>query len=96
MFNARFLDYHSDVIRPLSEERAVELGANFIGETILFVVAAVTIVGEMYRTSRNNQTHKENVQETLTNLQKTLQETLHEQERLQKRLDELEARYGVR
>ncbi|GAA6060128.1 hypothetical protein JCM10212_001425 [Sporobolomyces blumeae] len=36
-------------IRPLSESRAIESGANFLSEGFLFAVAATIIIGETYR-----------------------------------------------
>ncbi|KAL2912312.1 Optic atrophy 3 protein [Polyrhizophydium stewartii] len=56
----RFLDFKSvEPIRPLNDARAVELGADFISESILFLVAALTIIGETWRSSRN--TKKRNI-----------------------------------
>lgn len=42
----RFLDYKSEPIKPLSEARAVELGATFLSEIIIFTVAALVIIAE--------------------------------------------------
>ncbi|KAI8917436.1 optic atrophy 3-like protein [Entophlyctis helioformis] len=51
----RFLDYKIvEPIRPLNDIRAVELGSDFMSESIIFTVTALTIVGETWRTSRNS------------------------------------------
>ena len=52
------LDYKSEPIKPLSEARAVELGANFLSELIIFGVGAATIIMETVRTSQNNKKKK--------------------------------------
>ncbi|KAJ3370555.1 hypothetical protein HDU91_006144 [Kappamyces sp. JEL0680] len=52
-----FLDYSSE-IKPLSEARAVELGANFLAEIIIFSVGAMTIVAEAYRSSAKDKKSK--------------------------------------
>ncbi|KAJ3309712.1 hypothetical protein HDV04_005829 [Boothiomyces sp. JEL0838] len=55
-----FFDYKTEPIKPLSEAKAVELGANFLSEIIIFSVGVLTILGETWRSSRskNNQRHE--------------------------------------
>ncbi|KAK7057712.1 OPA3-domain-containing protein [Favolaschia claudopus] len=55
-------------IRPLSETRAIENGANALAEGFLFSVAAGLILGETYRTSRSQTRRRENVDEQLDEL----------------------------
>ncbi|KAG5642861.1 hypothetical protein DXG03_002038, partial [Asterophora parasitica] len=55
-------------IRPLSETRAIENGANFIAEGFLFTVAAGLILGESWRSSRNQTKRRDNVDDQLDTL----------------------------
>ncbi|KAG6810707.1 hypothetical protein H0H92_010670 [Tricholoma furcatifolium] len=55
-------------IRPLSETRAIENGANFIAEGFLFSVAAALIIGESWRSSRNQTKRRDNVDDQLDTL----------------------------
>ncbi|KAI0044120.1 OPA3-domain-containing protein [Auriscalpium vulgare] len=56
-------------VRPLSEARAIENGANFLAEGFLFSVAVALIIGETWRTSRNTSKRRDNVDESLDSLQ---------------------------
>ncbi|KAF8734302.1 hypothetical protein AX14_003466 [Amanita brunnescens Koide BX004] len=55
-------------IRPLSETRAVENGANMLAEGFLFVVAASLIIGETWRSSRSESKRREGVNDQLDDL----------------------------
>lgn len=55
-------------VRPLSETRAIENGANALAEGFLFAVAALLILGESYRSSRNQSKRRDNVDEQLEEL----------------------------
>lgn len=57
-------------IRPLSESKAIETGANFISETFLFLVAAGAILFESWRSRRKESTRHEGVQDRLDDLEK--------------------------
>ncbi|RDB19495.1 OPA3-like protein [Hypsizygus marmoreus] len=52
-------------IRPLSEARAIENGANALAEGFLFAVAASLILGETWRTSRNQSKRRDSVDDQL-------------------------------
>ncbi|KAJ3783558.1 optic atrophy 3 protein-domain-containing protein [Lentinula aff. detonsa] len=56
-------------IRPLSETKAIDSGANALAEGFLFSVAAALIVGETYRTSRNQSKRRDDVDEKLDGLE---------------------------
>ncbi|KAJ3799830.1 optic atrophy 3 protein-domain-containing protein [Lentinula aff. detonsa] len=56
-------------IRPLSETKAIDSGANALAEGFLFSVAAALIVGESYRTSRNQSKRRDDVDEKLDGLE---------------------------
>ncbi|KAF9464521.1 optic atrophy 3 protein-domain-containing protein [Collybia nuda] len=55
-------------IRPLSESRAIENGANALAEGFLFTVAAALILGETWRSSRNESKRRDNVNDQLDSL----------------------------
>ncbi|KAF9480908.1 OPA3-domain-containing protein [Pholiota conissans] len=55
-------------IRPLSEVKAIENGANALAEGFLFTVAASLIIGETWRSSRNSSKRRDTVDEQLESL----------------------------
>ncbi|KAJ5630362.1 uncharacterized protein N7484_010462 [Penicillium longicatenatum] len=70
---------HNYRIRPLSESKAIESGANFISESFLFLVAGGLIVFEAWRSRRKESTRREGVEERLAELEqseKTTREAL--------------------
>ncbi|KAJ3537062.1 hypothetical protein NM688_g6741 [Phlebia brevispora] len=69
-------------VRPLSETRAIDNGANAIAEGFLFTVAAALIIGETWRSSRNQTKRREGVDDRLDELQSSIQQ-------LSKRVDDL-------
>ncbi|GAA5958177.1 hypothetical protein JCM3765_002839 [Sporobolomyces pararoseus] len=52
-------------IRPLSESRAIESGANFLSEGFLFAVAATIILGETYRSRLSESKRRDQVKDSL-------------------------------
>ncbi|GAA5911063.1 hypothetical protein JCM6882_006866 [Rhodosporidiobolus microsporus] len=52
-------------VRPLSEARAIDAGANFLSEGFLFAVAATIIVGETYRGRRAESKRRDKVADAL-------------------------------
>ena len=66
-------------IRPLSEEKAIDTGANFISETFLFMVAGGLIVVESFRSRRKENNRREDVAEQL--------EILNEENRMREEAD---------
>jgi len=65
-------------VRPLSETKAIENGANALAESFLFAVAAILILSENYRSSSKQSKRRDDVDEKLENL-------LAAMERLQER-----------
>ncbi|KAJ7133768.1 OPA3-domain-containing protein [Mycena crocata] len=55
-------------IRPLSETRAIENGANALAEGFLFTVAAGLILGEAWRSSRSQSKRRDVVDEQIEDL----------------------------
>ncbi|KKY26476.1 putative opa3 domain protein [Phaeomoniella chlamydospora] len=56
-------------IRPLSEAKAIESGANFISEAFLFAVAGGLIVFESWRSKRKETTRREDVASRISELE---------------------------
>ncbi|KAF8061782.1 optic atrophy 3 protein-domain-containing protein [Lyophyllum atratum] len=73
-------------IRPLSETRAIENGANALAEGFLFTVAAGLILGESWRSSRSQSKQRSDVAEQLDSLDTRVTE-------LASRIDDLAARW---
>ncbi|KAF2756602.1 hypothetical protein EJ05DRAFT_477716 [Pseudovirgaria hyperparasitica] len=69
-------------IRPLSESKAIDSGANFISESFLFLVATSIIVFESWRSRRKESNRRDDVNEKLEALEtaiRTLETELHEE-----------------
>jgi optic atrophy 3 protein len=82
-------------VQPLSEEKAIELGANMLSETILFTVAGALIYVDFVRRSAKDKEKESNKLETLLTLQRelaTLQQNFllveHEQRKLREQIME--------
>ncbi|ETN36882.1 uncharacterized protein HMPREF1541_07869 [Cyphellophora europaea CBS 101466] len=58
-------------IRPLSEAKAIESGANFISETFLFGVAAALIFFESWRSRRKDAARRDDVADRLSDLEES-------------------------
>lgn len=56
-------------IRPLSESKAIDLGANFIAESFIFAVAAGLLVWDSWRSRRKENTRREDVADRLEALE---------------------------
>ncbi|TFK85360.1 OPA3-domain-containing protein [Polyporus arcularius HHB13444] len=69
-------------VRPLSETRAIENGANALAEGFLFTVACGLIIGETWRSSRNTSKRRDAVDDQLDELRESV-------EGLNKRVDAL-------
>ncbi|GAA6023852.1 hypothetical protein JCM10207_005395 [Rhodosporidiobolus poonsookiae] len=52
-------------VRPLSEARAIDAGANFLSEGFLFSVAAAIIIGETYRSRAAESKRRDKVKDAL-------------------------------
>ncbi|KAI0657166.1 OPA3-domain-containing protein [Cubamyces menziesii] len=76
-------------VRPLSETKAIENGANALAEGFLFSVAAALIIAETWRSSRNQTKRRDAVDDSLDTLKADVEE-------LHKRLDTLSRTYEER
>ncbi|KAL1969223.1 hypothetical protein VTN77DRAFT_477 [Rasamsonia byssochlamydoides] len=81
-------------IRPLSESKAIDTGANFISEAFLFLVAGGLIVFESWRSRRKETSHREDVQDRLNELEQSEKAARRALAALEKELLELKAQSG--
>ncbi|KAJ5591933.1 uncharacterized protein N7459_002302 [Penicillium hispanicum] len=81
-------------IRPLSESKAIESGANFISETFLFLVAGGLIVFESWRSRRKESTRREGVEDRLAELEQSEKTAREALVALEKELLSLKAKNG--
>ncbi|KAL8211983.1 UNVERIFIED_CONTAM: Optic atrophy 3 protein [Gekko kuhli] len=70
----RIMGFRGAVIKPLNEEAAAELGAELLGEAIVFGVGGLCIFLEYSRQSANSKKKEEELSSTLLGLQEQLAE----------------------
>ncbi|KAF3905510.1 hypothetical protein AA313_de0200672 [Arthrobotrys entomopaga] len=75
-------------IRPLSDSKAIENGANFISEFFLFSVAGGLILFETFRSRKKESDRRDEVAERLQNLEEVDEIWRRKVEALERRLDE--------
>ncbi|CAG8327885.1 unnamed protein product [Penicillium salamii] len=83
---------HHYRIRPLSESKAIESGANFISESFLFMVAGGLILFESWRSRNKESTRREGVEGRLAELEKSEQAARGALVALEKELLQLKAK----
>lgn len=76
-------------IRPLSENKAIETGANFIAETFLFLVAGGLILAESWRRDRKEKKQDADVAEALKVAEEEREEMREKLELLQAEIEAL-------
>lgn len=81
-------------IRPLSESKAIESGANFISETFLFLVAGGLIVFESLRSRRKESSRREGLEDRLCELEQSERNAREALVALEKELLALKAKHG--
>ncbi|MBN3310511.1 optic atrophy 3 protein homolog [Amia ocellicauda] len=64
----RMMGFRGAAIKPLNEEAAAELGAELLGEAVIFVVGGACMVLEYARQSANSRRKEEELQATLDEL----------------------------
>jgi hypothetical protein len=73
---------HKPRIRPLSETKAIEMGANFAAETFIFAVGIGVIVFEQWRQRRKARNQRDDIREDLEEVQAELKSVKAELEEL--------------
>ncbi|XP_051017968.1 optic atrophy 3 protein-like [Acomys russatus] len=79
----RIMGFHAEAIKPLNEEAAAELGANLLGEAIIFACAGSCLLMEFWR--QQSVKHRKEVQHVAS-----LQSLREDVDRLEQALDELQ------
>jgi optic atrophy 3 protein len=69
-------------IRPLSEAKAIETGANFVAETFIFSVGIGVIIFEQWRQRRKQQSQRSGMEEQMETLQSELEKVKAELEHI--------------
>ncbi|KAJ8117268.1 hypothetical protein OPT61_g1497 [Boeremia exigua] len=72
-------------IRPLSEQKAIETGANFVSEAFIFAVGISVIVFEQWRQRRKAKNARDDIREDLEELQIELKTVKSELDELRKK-----------
>lgn len=85
----RIMGFRGSTIKPLNEEAAAELGAELLGEAIIFLIGGGCMVLEYSRQAANSRRKEEELNETITSLQTQLAELSLTTETLDARLREM-------
>lgn len=68
------MGFRGSTIKPLNEDSAAELGAELLGEAVVFLVGGGCMVLEYSRQSANSRRKEEELNETITSLQTQIAE----------------------
>ena len=69
----RQMGYQGDVnIKPLTEQGAIDLAANILGEVVVFSIAVIVLLAEMRRSQLKEQTKEDAQNDKLVSLQKQI------------------------
>ncbi|XP_021497830.2 optic atrophy 3 protein [Meriones unguiculatus] len=82
------MGFHAEAIKPLNEEAAAELGANLLGEAIIFACAGSCLLLEFWR--QQSLKHRKEVERTAS-----LQSLRADMDRLEQALDELQVQAAL-
>lgn len=86
----------SNVVKPLDEQKAIELGAAFIGEAIIFGVAGIVLIVDSARNHRAEIQRRRATEEKFTQLFERMDQLAQEKEQLQSQLSLLTEQYKVK
>lgn len=85
----RIMGFRGATIKPLNEDAAAELGAELLGESIVFLIGGGCMVLEYSRQAANSRRKEEELNETITQLQTELAELALTTETLDAQLREV-------
>lgn len=83
------MGFRGSTIKPLNEDAAAELGAELLGEAVIFLVGGGCMVLEYSRQAANSRRKEEELNETITGLQTQIAELTLTTETLDAQLREL-------
>ncbi|XP_041280999.1 optic atrophy 3 protein, partial [Onychostruthus taczanowskii] len=81
----RLLGFRGAQVKPLNEEAAAELGAELLGEALVFGVGGLCLYLEYLRQAGQSRRREEHLEQTLSDLRSGLQRLEAELERLRGR-----------
>ncbi|KAI9504226.1 hypothetical protein GGI25_002464 [Coemansia spiralis] len=85
------LGYKKEKIRPLNDARAIDAGANFLGEAFIFGVALSLIFAEQMRSRNQAQRRRDAVDDRLEEVEKGMREFQGELHKLQEERSQLKS-----
>ncbi|XP_032364135.1 optic atrophy 3 protein homolog [Etheostoma spectabile] len=85
----RIMGFRGSTIKPLNEDMAAELGAELLGEAVIFLIGGGCMVLEYSRQAANTRRKEEEHNETITSLQTQLAELTLTTETLDAQLREI-------
>ncbi|XP_077423094.1 optic atrophy 3 protein homolog [Vanacampus margaritifer] len=85
----RIMGFRGANIKPLNEDAAAELGAELLGETVIFLVGGGCLVLEYTRQAINSRHKEDELNQTLTSLQTQIAELTFTTETLSAQLREV-------
>lgn len=85
----RIMGFRGASIKPLNEESAAELGAELLGEAVIFLVGGGCMVLEYSRQASNSRRKEEELNQSITSLQTQLAELTLTTETLDAQLREI-------
>ncbi|TNN66604.1 Optic atrophy 3 [Liparis tanakae] len=85
----RIMGFRGSTIKPLNEDAAAELGAELLGEAIIFIIGGGCMLLEYSRQATNARHKEEEQNETITSLQTQLSEVTLATETLDAQLREM-------
>ena len=85
----RIMGFRASTIKPQNEEAAAELGAELVGEAIIFVIGGGCMILEYSRQAMNARRKEDEQNETITSLQTQLGELALTTETLDAQLREM-------
>lgn len=83
------MGFRGSTIKPLNEDAAAELGAELLGEAVIFLIGGGCMVLEYSRQAANSRRKEEELNETIISLQTQLAELSLTTETLDARLREV-------
>lgn len=60
------------IVRPLDEQKAIEVGANFIGETLVFIVAGTVLILDQTLSAQKEQARRQVIEDKFNQIFKEL------------------------
>ena len=79
-------------IKPLTEEKAAELGAEIIGDTFVYGVAASIVIFEYVRSKKKEQDAEDSQNNQIANLNDSMQRLEREMKDIKKRLGDMDSK----